>query len=159
MDLYDELQRLLDLLQEAEADYALCGGLAVAFHGYARFTKDIDLMVRQDDVARITDLVRELDFTITTGPMPFGHGTDRAREVHRISKLGDEVLTLDLVVVSPALEAVWADREVFEWQGRHVTVVSADGLATMKRMAGRDQDLLDLRMLGFEEDGEAEEDR
>ena len=31
-----------------------------------------------------------------------------------------------------------------------ICVVSAEGLVSMKRRAGRDQDLLDIRMLGFE---------
>ena len=57
------------------------------------------------------------------------------------------------------LQVVWADREVFEWEGRPITVVSAGGLATMKRMAGRTQDLLDLEKLGYEELDEADEDR
>jgi hypothetical protein len=159
MDLREELSRLVDLLEREGVDYALCGGLAVAFHGYARFTKDIDLLVERGDIERITELVRQLDFTVSTGPMPFGVGTDHPREVHRISKLGDdEVLTLDLVVVTPALEQVWSDRELFEWQDRRIKVVSAEGLATMKRLAGRDQDLLDLKMLGFERDDDAQDD-
>lgn len=151
MDLREELSGLVELFEREGVDYALCGGLAVAFHGYARFTKDIDLLVQRGDVERITEIVRQLDFTVSTGQMQFGVGTDQPREVHSISKLGDdEVLTLDLVVVTPALAPVWRDREVFEWEGRRIKVVSAEGLATMKRLAGRYQDLLDLKMLGFE---------
>ncbi len=158
MDLREELSRLVELFEREGVDYALCGGLAVAFHGYPRFTKDIDLLVQRGDVERITELVRRLDFTVSTGPMPFGVGTDHPREVHRISKLGDdEVLSLDLVVVTAALEPAWKDREVFAWEGRRITVVSAVGLARMKRLAGRDQDLLDLKMLGFES-GDAQDD-
>ncbi len=28
--------------------YGLCGGLAVAVHGYPRFTKDIDILIRPE---------------------------------------------------------------------------------------------------------------
>jgi hypothetical protein len=38
----------------------------------------------------------------------------------------------------------------FDWEGLPICVVSADGLVAMKRQAGRDQDLLDIKMLGFE---------
>ena len=39
------------------------------------------------------------------------------------------VLTLDLLVLSPALEEVWNELEVFEWEGRRVRIVSAAGYA------------------------------
>jgi len=56
------------------------------------------------------------------------------------------------------LQPVWDDRDVFEWQGRQVQIVSAEGLARMKRLAGRDQDLLDLKQLGLGSDDTDEDD-
>ena len=70
-----------------------------------------------------------------------------------------ELLTLDLLLVNPVLQRVWEEREVYEWQGRQVQIVSAAGLARMKRLAGRDQDLLDLKKLGFTVDvGEGDDE-
>jgi hypothetical protein len=40
-----------------------------------------------------------------------------------------------------------------EWEGRRVSIVSRDGLALMKSLAGRDQDLTDLKQLGIRVDG------
>jgi len=37
---------LLRLLEEKEVDYLIIGGYAVAFHGYPRFTKDLDIFFR-----------------------------------------------------------------------------------------------------------------
>jgi hypothetical protein len=62
---------------------------------------------------------------------------------------GASIVSLDLLLVSPALQAAWADRDVFIWQGRPISVVSAHGLALMKRLAGREQDWLDLRKRGL----------
>ena len=45
------------------------------------------------------------------------------------------------------LRDVWEDREVYELDGVPVTVVSADGLIAMKRVAGRHQDLSDIEHL------------
>ena len=56
-------------------------------------------------------------------------------------------MSLDLLVVSPDLAEVWAGRLVVPWTGRQITIVSRAGLATMKRMAGRPQDLADLAAL------------
>ena len=38
LDLYDELAALLDALEAANAEYAVCGGLAMAIHGIPRAT-------------------------------------------------------------------------------------------------------------------------
>ena len=42
MDLYDDLSLVVRVFEEDGLDYAICGGIAVAFHGYERFAKDID---------------------------------------------------------------------------------------------------------------------
>lgn len=151
MNLYDELLKLIDLLNEAEIDFAICGGIAVAFHGYPRFTKDIDILIQSVDLDRIRSLAHTAGYTIWAGPIPFGKGTHNERIMYRISKIvSPDVLSLDMIVVSPAIETAWFERELFEWQGRHVPVVSVEGLYTLKRLSGRDQDLLDLKMLGYE---------
>ena len=51
--LAEELDRLIAALAQAQVDYALAGGLAVAVWGAARATKDIVF-----DVERLRDLDR-----------------------------------------------------------------------------------------------------
>jgi hypothetical protein len=158
MDLYNELLGLIDLFDHNHIDYALCGGVAVAFHGYPRFTKDIDVLIQAEDLDKVLKIIEGQGFTFLAGPLPFDVGKPNERVVHRVSKIeGAEVLTLDLVLVSPVFQDVWQQRELFEWQGRHVPIVSAHGLAKMKRLAGRDQDLLDLKQLGFIEEQDNDE--
>ena len=153
MNLYEELVSVVDILLKSQIDFALCGGVAVAFHGYSRFTKDIDLLIQSEDVEKLKSVVDSLGFKFFTGPIAFGGNTPQRREIYRISKIENkELLTLDLVIVNPLLEEVWQDREVFEWRGCRVPVVSALGLYKMKRLAGRDQDILDLKMLGFSDE-------
>jgi hypothetical protein len=153
LDLYEELLGLVDVLASARIDYAICGGIAVAFHGYSRFTKDIDLLVPREDLERIRQAVGTRGFTLSSGPMPFDVGGPGEREIHRITKVDrGEHLTLDLLLVSPTLQSAWDQREIYEWQGRYVQIVSAEGLAHMKRLAKRDQDILDLKKLGFSDD-------
>lgn len=155
MDFYGEMLRLLDLFDAERMSYAICGGVALALHGYPRFTKDIDLLVHSQDIQRSSTLVGKLGFGFPTGPIPFDVGTERERVVYRFTKIeGTAMLSLDLIPVTTAIEAAWESRERFVWQGREIQVVSAEGLAMMKRLAGREQDLLDLRKLGF---GAAEE--
>ena len=50
--IYDELQGVLGALDAANVPYALVGGIAVAVWGSPRATKDIDLLVRRNDIPR-----------------------------------------------------------------------------------------------------------
>lgn len=155
MDLLDELVAVLDVLESHGVAYALCGGLAVAFYGYTRFTEDIDILIREEDVSMAKAVLAEVGFDLPAGPIPFDTGTPRARLLHRVSKVeGDDLLTLDLMLVTPVFAEVFEQREIFEWHGRQVQIVSAAGLAKMKRLAGRSKDLLDLEELGLDDDQE-----
>jgi hypothetical protein len=102
----------------------------------------------------IATTARGLGFTLDAGLLPFGVKGPHAREIRRLSKVvGKEILPLDLLVLPSFLEDVWLSRENFEWEGRRLKVVSAEGLATMKRIAGRAQDKADLeRLLGTDDD-------
>jgi hypothetical protein len=74
-----------------------------------------------------------------------------------VSKLDPDsgaLLSLDLLVVGPTLDEVWEGRIVAAWGERRVSVVSREGLAIMKRLAGRPQDLADLAALDGSGDDE-----
>ncbi len=145
MNFYDEFKALIDVLNREGIDYAVCGGIAVAFHGYPRLTKDIDILVQEEDLARISEIVKEVDFVFDAGPIPFDVGKPTQLEIQRISKIiGENVLTLDLLIVESVYESVWDNRDTFFWQDREVGMVSLDGLLKMKRLAGRNKDLLDI---------------
>jgi hypothetical protein len=76
-------------------------------------------------------------------------------EIHRLSKPDPEtgdLLSLGLLLVTPALEAVWSGRERVEWEHGSVPVVSRAGLADMKRLRGSGQDQDDIRLLEGEDD-------
>ncbi|MEM7394355.1 MAG: hypothetical protein AAF492_18610, partial [Verrucomicrobiota bacterium] len=69
-----EMCTLIDCLNEAEIDYALCGGLAVVVYGYVRATRDIDMLFHPDDLERIKDTVRQVGFTVADVPIEFNRG-------------------------------------------------------------------------------------
>jgi hypothetical protein len=152
-DLTQELFSLVDCLTAAGVDHAVCGGLAVAMHGYPRATRDIDLMILPSSLESARKAVAALGYEIPGGIIPFAAGTPKAREVFRISRpLRDTLVTLDLLLVSPILEDVWNSCETIQLPERNIRVVSRRGLTTMKRLAGRLRDLADLEELGLLEE-------
>jgi len=148
VNLVDELHAITRALREANVSYAVCGGVAVTIHGATRTTKDIDLLVERTDVARVLELVRVIGFEFAALPMTFDAGTPRERSVQRVSKIdGSEHLVLDLIVADRALAGFLLGREVIDLPEGRLDVVSRENLLTMKRLAGRPQDLADIAAL------------
>ena len=148
MKLRTELLQITRCLNEAGIDYALCGGLAVAAHGYPRLTRDIDLLIQPSEVDSSHIALSKIHYDLHSGLIPFDIGTERERRVYRISKAeGRELVTLDLIVVTPILQEIWNTREAVEVDSQAIKIVSRSGLIKMKRIAGRLQDLADIEAL------------
>jgi hypothetical protein len=154
-DVIATLDVVIDALNAAGVVYALCGGLAVNLHGHVRATRDIDILLPREELDRARAAVRPLGFDIDAGPIPFGIGTPKQRVLYRVSRIIDgQLSTIDLMLVTPILEPAWASRVCARWRDRDVWTVSLEGLARMKRLAGRPQDLADLDNLGLEREEE-----
>lgn len=145
MDLFAELVALVQAFELAGLDYALCGGVALAVHGLPRATKDIDVLVRAEDLARIRELASSSGFTVEALPMTF---SSSGITVHRFTKFAaGEALMLDVLIADGPLEAVWGTRERLPYSDGEISVVSRVGLISLKLAAGRPQDLVDIQRL------------
>lgn len=154
LDILDELRKLVAVLDEHEVDYALCGGMAMGVHGLARTTIDIDLLILSDSLDEVYAIAKSLGYNIRGKEMSFAGGTVEIRRVSKIDPDDGELLSLDLLLVTPAILAVWESRLVAEWEGGKLSVVSASGLIALKQLRGSDQDLVDIKVLagdGFNE--------
>lgn len=149
-DLIPELKGLVSLMDRRGIEYAVCGGLSMAIHGYPRATMDIDLLIRAESLEMVYQVGKDLGFDIRGLDISF---KERAVEIRRVSKIiGEDVLSLDLLLVTPSVEDVWASRETFDFEGGKLSVVSREGLIKMKTLAGRLQDLADIERIQNEED-------
>ncbi len=144
MDFFQELKDIVSALESRKIDYALCGGVALAIHGAPRATQDIDLLVLPADVDRLREAARACGFTFESLPMDFSSGVT----VQRFTKLVEgQPFMLDALFVTGPLETVWAGRQVAEFEGGTVRVVSREGLISLKLAAGRPQDLVDVQRI------------
>lgn len=137
-----DLAKLLALLNKHQVEYLVVGGYAVAFHGYPRFTRDLDLFYRQssENAQRILDALDEAGFTDIS--------LTEADLLHpRLNyKLGRPPNQIDL---NPDVKGlIWNDasrRAVSgEILGQPVRFIDFDTLITAKRASGRPQDLADI---------------
>ena len=152
LDLVVEFRTLVEGLEREGVPYAVCGGLALAVHAHPRATLDVDLLVPREALEPAKEVARRAGYRIEAGPLVVRKD---AVEMHRLSKpdleTGD-LLSLDLLHVTPALEEVWAGRERIRWEHGALWVVSREGLVAMKRLRGSGQDLDDIRLLEGEEE-------
>ena len=71
MDIQQELRALIIALNDASIEFAQCGGLAVAFHGYAHFTKEIDILIANASLEAALKVAEKLGFLDSSGRIPF----------------------------------------------------------------------------------------
>lgn len=141
-DLHEELYRLIRALGDARVDYALCGGLALAVHGKVRATIDIDLLVEHGTLAAVKDACRSRGFIIEADPMRLAGGDVVIERLSAV--IEDEVVSVDLLVVTDATRGAWDTRVAVQWRGVELWVVSREGLIALKQLRRSGQDLDDI---------------
>jgi len=145
MDIVVELQKLIEFLRREDTAYALCGGFALAVYGITRATEDIDLLVEEDSIAKLREATTTLGYRFDARPMSFRGGDVRIYRLHKTE--GEDLLVLDLLVVTPATQAAWDSRREVETDFGKVQVVSPSGLIHLKSLRGSGQDQDDIRQL------------
>jgi len=140
-----DFEELLKLLEENNVEYMIVGGYAVAFYGYPRFTKDIDIFF-QCDPKNIKKLKNALySFGFDKASLPDNIFTEEGN----IIKFGIEPVRIDLLnKIDGVLFENIKSRTV---RGRYgavkVSFISKEDLITNKKASGRAQDIADLEKL------------
>lgn len=153
MQIIEELYRLTEAFVASGLDYAVCGGLAVAIHGRPRLTVDIDVLVAATDVSRAAQIAASVGFDDVAGWVDLPVNKLGIARLYRLNKIsGTEFLTLDLLEADSPENAIFADRDTFEVQGRTIQALSRKSLIAMKRDSDRTKDRLDVELLHDESD-------
>ncbi len=152
LNLYDEFKSLIVKLDEMDIEYAVCGGLAMAVHGFPRATIDIDLLVPEESLDGALSAADQLGYTIKAMPMKFAVGKIEMRRVSKLDPESGDALTLDLLLVTPYVREVWESRLEAQWENQKLSVVSRAGLIALKSLRKSEQDIADIKRLTEETD-------
>lgn len=151
---------LLKVLRDQGVEFVVIGGFAVILHGVERATKDVDVVPEQsrENLARLWDALVELearpaevgDFRPQEMPMPFSlegivEGGGNWVLMTRLGRV-DVMQWVPGVDTYEELRANAASEDIPEVGGT-VWFAGLDDLLTMKREAGRPQDLIDITAL------------
>ena len=150
-DLSEELAAIREELAARGLEFAVCGGIAMAIHGFTRATEDLDLFVKPEEVEAIEKTLQTLGYVIKSDTISVG--AINIRRVSKIDAVEDDCLAVDLLLVSPETSGVWNSREFLTWRDQPLPVVSRDGLIALKRLRATSMDLVDIGRM--ETEGEA----
>jgi hypothetical protein len=147
------LEALLGRLARAEVDFVVVGGVAVAFQGYGRATKDLDITYATDreNLGRLAAVLVAVHARLrgVAEDVPFV-ADERTLARTRLLTLDTDDGGLDLLAQPPGAPryATMRDRaDRVDLDGLVIAIAALDDLLAMKRAAGRPQDLADIEAL------------
>jgi hypothetical protein len=140
----DLLAVVRDVIDPLGVDYAIGGAMAMAAHGYARFTEDVDVFITEEGRHKVLRALRSAGYEVGEATRPF----------HYFMMLpehgGDPDVRIDLMFPAgePDLSAAeFPMRLPIVKGGDKFNIVEPNLLAMMKFMSDRDDDEYDLKQL------------
>jgi hypothetical protein len=132
MVLNKDFKEFIKLLNENDVKYLIVGGYAVGFHGYPRYTKDLDIWLLVSEV-NAQKVIKE-DFLKTDEFVQLGYPPNR----------------IDIVTSCDGVEFNKCFEEKIETviDGVNMYFINFENLKKNKKATGRPQDLADLDNLG-----------
>ena len=145
MPLSKDLREFAECLNSNEVEYLIVGALAVSWHGFPRYSADIDLFVRSDqaNAERIRNALREFGF----GSLDVS--IEDLTSPGQVIQLGREPNRIDLMtsVSGVSFDEAWESRVQGRIDGIPVNVIGRAALLRNKAASGRNKDRLDLEEL------------
>jgi hypothetical protein len=145
MILNPDFKEFFQLLNANDVRYLIIGGYAVAFHGYPRYTKDINIWiwVNPDNAERLVKTLKDFGFE------SLGLEAKDFLETDTIVQLGHAPNRIDLIMGAPGVdfEESFAAREEEEIEGVKLNFINLENLKKSKQASGRLQDLADIENL------------
>ncbi len=152
MNVFLEFKRLILEFEKLNVQYALVGGVAMAFHAEPRFTRDIDILVDSDDFYKAKGVLEKDGYFESAVPWIF---RNVAIELHRFLKVvndEDEMLIDILVPKNDEIRKIISNALEAESEEGRVIVANREDLIFLKRGRGSRQDQADIERLENEKD-------
>jgi predicted nucleotidyltransferase len=140
-----DFKEFIELLNKHNVRYLIVGAYAVAFHGYPRYTKDIDLWISINRTNADNLMKALVDF----GFGSVGLKAEDFLEPGFVIQLGYPPNRIDLLTELKGMEfeACFISRVEVTVDGTVINFIDLENLKINKKVAGRHQDLADLENL------------
>jgi predicted nucleotidyltransferase len=148
-------QKILRVLTSHEVTFIVVGGLAATIHGSEFVTFDVDITPKTDEenLSRLSDVLRELNARVWTESepegLPFDHDAESLAQVQILNLITDHG-RLDITMVpsgTQGYEDLRRDAVAIDLGGVEVPVASLADVVRSKEAAAREKDLRSLPSL------------
>ena len=145
MPLSKDLREFVECLNSHKVEYLVVGALAVSWHGFPRYSADIDFFVRasSDNARRILSAIHAFGFASL--PLKAHDFTTP----NRVIQVGQEPNRIDLMtsISGVAFEEAWLTRVPGTIDGITVQFIGREALLRNKAASGRPKDRIDIEEL------------
>jgi hypothetical protein len=144
------LARFIESLNSNGVEYLIVGAVALAYHGFPRYTGDLEVLVHNTD-----ENTKRLESALAAfGFASLGLKAADFADSYRVIQLGVPPNRIDLLtsITGVPFDEAWADRVETDMEGTRVSFISRQALIRNKRLTGRTQDRADLEALGASEE-------
>lgn len=140
-----DFKEFIELLNKNDVKYLVVGGYALAFHGYPRYTKDIDFWIWIDKKNANNILKTLQDFGFSSLDL----SEEDFLTPGYVVQLGQPPSRIDLLtsVTGLEFEDCYASRMHVDIKGVKVDFIDLESFKKNKKAVGRYQDLADLENL------------
>lgn len=145
MVLDKDFREFIQLLNENEVKYLVIGGYAVAFHGYPRYTKDLDFWIwaNPDNANRLIKTIK--DFGLESMDL----SQEDLLDLDNVIQIGYEPNRIDVIVDLEGLdfESCYTRRIDSAMGDINIPFIGLEDLIKNKLSTGRMQDKVDANKL------------
>jgi hypothetical protein len=145
MVLNSDFREFIELLNANNVRYLIVGGYAVGFHGYPRYTKDLDVWI---------EISNENAENIVAALNQFGFGAVNFKAIDFLNpeefiQLGYPPNRIDLITSCEGVNFsdCYASKMQIEINGLKIDFIDHENLLKNKQAVGRPQDLADISNL------------
>lgn len=145
MNIQPDFEELLRLLEKHDVRYLIVGGYAVAFHGYPRFTKDIDIFY-SNSTENVQAILKALkDFGFTDKELSAANFLEKGS----IITFGIEPVRVDMInaITGVEFEEAWKNRVCGKYGKTEAQFIGMRELMINKSSTHHSQDLADYEKL------------
>jgi len=145
LELSRDLRELLKCFLSHDVRFLIIGGHAVSYHGYPRFTKDLDLWIDRSEAnaTRVVEALRESGFDFD------GLSPEMFTQESRMTQMGREPNRVDILHTIKGVEFnecySRSHRAIID--GSPIPIISKPDLILNKLATARPQDLADADQL------------
>lgn len=146
MEIYPDFREFLQLLNEEGVEYLVGGGYAVTYHGYPRYTGDIDIWINptEENASRMMVVLER-----------FGAGSVGIKKEDFLDikfdvlKMGNEPIRIDMMLKMKGLEfdSAYTQRVIECIDSLEINFLSSRDLIRAKKASNRAKDQNDIEHL------------